>query len=148
MFDQGLSARLTIRAGEGYVAARRAYCAIRVSPPADVPCAFGGYPTDIGRCRWRRHTMVRGPRMGSQGDDRRGRRGIRAQGPHKASQARTWVCRAYVHVVSRLLGISNRGTMHGSKISRTSAEGGRGRRVKVCHSKYEWWWVQCKTMRT
>ena len=92
---------------------------------------------------------VDGPQWcGGRGWDRQGWRGIRAQGAHTASQARTWVCRAYVHMVCRLLGISNRGTMHGSKISRTSAEGGRGRRVKVCHSKYEWWWVQCETMRT
>ena len=39
-------------------------------------------------------------------------------------------------------------TIAQGKISRTSAERGRGRGVKVCHSKYEWWWVQCKTMRT
>jgi hypothetical protein len=57
--------------------------------------------TEPGACRWL--TLVRGPiaRMRSLGDDRRGRprrrrRGSRAQGAHKASQARTWVCRAYV----------------------------------------------------
>ena len=118
---------------------------------ADAPYAFGGYPTEIGmrpgRCRWL--TLVRGPRMGSLGDDRRGRRGICAQGAHKASRARAWVCRAYVHMACRLLGISNRGAMHGATISRASAEGGRRRRVKVCQSnlKYEWWWVLCKKMR-
>ena len=48
-----------------------------------------------------------------------------------ASQARpwAWVCRAYVHMVCRLLGILNRGEIYGSTISRTSAGEGMGRRV-------------------
>ena len=32
-------------------------------------------------------------------------------------------------------------------MSTAGAEGGRGRRAKVCHSKYAWWWVQFNTMR-
>ena len=83
-----------------------------------------------GRCRWL--ALVQGPNAGmrSLGDDCRGRsrRGSRAQGAHKASQARTWVCRAYVQMACRLLGTSNRRTMHGirypGQVLKEEGEGG------------------------
>ena len=83
-----------------------------------------------GRCRWL--ALVQGPHAGmrSLGDDCRGRsrRGSRAQGAHKASQARAWVCRAYVQMACRLLGTSNRRTMHGirypGQVLKEEGEGG------------------------
>jgi hypothetical protein len=104
-----------------------------VSKGTIFPCAcknakpIGMWP---GRCWWL--TLVRGPGMISQGADRGcwPRRGSRAQGAHKEVGV-SCLC---AHGMSAT-GDSESGDNAWNKIPRTSAEGARGERVEVCHSK-------------
>ena len=51
---------------------------------------------------------------------------------HKG-RIRKWVCRAYVHMACRLLGIPNQGTMHGIRYPGQvlKGQGGRGWRYAI-----------------